>query len=252
MMRIFRAFLAALGFLAFAVPVKAQVDQDSWYFTAEEIEIAYRYQEHFGERMPRPVRGRECALGGSEFTASRNGVEFRAPCRFITETIRHLKEMITAGAARYLFPLDADHAHLAVPLSLWESKYSHLSGDELLPALLREPELAALYHSAEHLTLLEPHNKNIDPGSRAWKEKRNIVGYYDGRPIKVLPPDPRGIGLGIPSPYYSVGAFSFLASPKGELNILLPRRVITFDITFDIDGGENAPVRAQVRAPNPR
>jgi hypothetical protein len=251
MIRVFRAFVAVLA-LGIALPVEAQIDHDSWYFTAQEIEIAYRYQEHFGERMPRPVRGRECALGAKEFTATRNGFEFLTPCRFITETVRHLKEMISAGAARYLFPLDADHAHLAVPLRLWESKYSNLPGEELLPALLREPELAALYHSAEHLTVLEAPNKKIDAGSKAWKEKRNIVGYYDGRPIKVLPPDPRGIGLGIPPPYYSVGAFSFLASPKGELNILLPGRVITFDITFDIDGGETQAVRLPVRVVDPR
>ncbi len=246
-MRMVRTLVLALGFLAIAGPGQTQIDKDSWYFTAQEIEIAYRYQELFGERMPRPVRGRDCAFGDKEFSATRNGLEFRAPCHFITETVRHLKEMIIVGAARYLFPLDADRGHLAVPLSSWQSKYIHLSGDDLLPALLWEPELAVLYHSAEHLIVGSQSVKG-DPGTKAWKEKRNVVGHYDGRPIKVLQPDPRGIGLNIPPPYYSLGGFSFLASPKGELNILLPGRVITFDISFDIDGGENQSIRLPVRA----
>ena len=69
------------------------------------------------------------------------------------ETTRHLKEMLAVGAAKYLFPLDADHAHLAIPMELWATKYSKLPSEQILSALLREPQLVALYHTAEHLEI---------------------------------------------------------------------------------------------------
>jgi hypothetical protein len=215
-------------------PANWPAELDRWFFTAEEIEVAYRYQERFGERLFRPLRARDCLLGKKEFTAGYKGGEFAAPCRFIKETIRHLREMLEQGAARYLFPLDADHAHLAIPLELWENKYSKLPREQMLSSLLSEPALAALYHTAEHLTVIDPQTGKSDSQVRLWKDKRNVVGYYDGRPIEILPPDPRGLGMNIPQPYYSLGGFNFLASPKGELSLFLKNRAITFDISFDI------------------
>lgn len=38
-----------------------------------------------------------------------------------------------------------DHAHLGIPIAVWQKKYRGLANDEILPALLREPSLAALY-----------------------------------------------------------------------------------------------------------
>jgi hypothetical protein len=249
-MRVLAIFAVVVALLAAGRDIRAQTESDAWSFTAAEIEIAYRYQERFGERIPRPLRARECMLGQKEFIASRNAIEFVAPCRFIAETIRHIKEMIEAGAARYLFPLDADHAHLAVPLELWENRYSKLPPEKLLPALLLEPTLAALYHTAEHLGVVDSPAVQLDPTTRSWKEKRNVLGSYDGRPIKILTPDPRGIGVSVPRPYYSLAGFNFLASPRGELNIFLPKRAITFDITFDTGTVENESSRAQLRPPN--
>jgi hypothetical protein len=85
---------------------------NGWYFTSVEIANAYRYQERFGHRLRHPLKPHGCYYGQSEFIASFQGKEFVAPCRFITESTRQLKQMLENGAARYLFPLDADHAHL--------------------------------------------------------------------------------------------------------------------------------------------
>ncbi len=252
-----RALNRSLGIIAVVAALlvggydaRAQTELEQWSFTAAEIEVAYRYQELFGERIQRPLRARECLLGRDSFIATYRGMEFAAPCRFITETIRHLKEMLVTGAARYFFPLDADHAHLAVPLQLWESKYRKLSYDTLLPELVAEPALAALYHTAEHLALGDPRKGRVDPLTRRWKENRNVVGYYDGRPIIILPPEPRGIGATMPPPYYSVGSFNFLASRQGELNLFHDRQVITFDITFDTGYVAGDAPRVQIRAPD--
>ncbi len=126
--------------LALSAVGTSSADSD-WYFTADEIETAYRYQAYFGRRLHNPLKPNVCYFGKSEFTASFRGREFVAPCRFIADTTRHLKLMIEKGAARYLFPLDADHAHLAIPTELWERKYSKLSVDEVFPQILWEPEL---------------------------------------------------------------------------------------------------------------
>ena len=32
----------------------------SWYFTAEEVEAAYQYQQNYGERLRAPLRAADC------------------------------------------------------------------------------------------------------------------------------------------------------------------------------------------------
>lgn len=225
-------------------------DIDPWYFSADGIKTAYRYQQLFGARLRSPLRGRDCLFGQKNFLASFREKTFQASCRFITQTIRHIKEMLTIGAARYLFPLDADHAHLAIPAELWETKYRWMPRDNLLAALLEEPALAALYHTAEHLVVVEGDNSQGNNEVRQWKEKRNVLGFYDGRPNEILSPDPRGFGVAAPKSYYTIGGFSFLASPSGELSLFLDGKAIVFDISFDIGDGESLPEPAMKTAAN--
>jgi hypothetical protein len=226
--------LLVAGILA----AQIQPDPESWFFTAQEIEIAYRYQEGFGERLRNPLKARDCLLGQTKFVASYQGREFAVPCHFIKETIRHLAEMLKIGAAKYLFPLDLDHAHFALPTDIWKKKYSKLPWHMVFPALLEEPSLVALYHASEHLTVVDPKTGKVDLEASAWKDKRNILGFYDGRPIVILPPHPTGMGVAPPKPYQSYGTFGFLSSPRGELFIFLGNKVVSFDITFEIGDAE--------------
>jgi len=218
--------------LAFS-SVYANLYRDDWYFTRDEIEAAYRYQLNFGERLNNPLRGRKCHFGEKKILVSHRGQEFSLSCRFITQTITHLTEMLDAGAAKFLFSLDANHAHLGVPAAVWEEKYAALSPGEILPAILEEPSLVALYHTAEHLNAADPKTGKVDSRNREWKEKRNVMGYYDGRRIKILPPRPGGAGVGLPESYRSYGGFRFLASPGGQLNLFHKGTVTVFDISLD-------------------
>lgn len=227
----------ALLFLTVAT-VQAAEHRELWYFTADEIGTAYRYQRNFGERPAYPLGGQECTFGQAKFLASDRKREFWLSCHFIKQTIRHLTEMLDAGAARYLFSLDADHAHLAVPTALWDAKYRRIPYSEILPAMLQDPATAALYHTAEHLTVIGPKHGKPDRETQAWKEKRNVVGYFDGRPNTILPPHPSGAGVGFPEGYVSFGGFRFSANPGGHLQIFRRKEVITFDITLDF--GESA------------
>jgi hypothetical protein len=207
---------------------------DTWYFTAEEVGAAHQYQENYGERIRNPLPARECLFGQNEFAATYQQTEFLVPCRFIMEITRHLKEMLAVGAAKYLFPLDADHGHLGIPGELWTSKYSKLPSEQIWFALLREPKLIALYHTAEHLEISDPKNGKVNEEAKAWKEKRNVLGFLDGRPIEILPPHPAGQGVGMPPGYNSYGGFNFLANPRGELFLFVNNKVVTFDVSLDM------------------
>jgi hypothetical protein len=230
------AMLAIMLLLADFGMVTEAADEDrydDWYFTAGEVGAAYQYQENYGERLRNPLRAANCLFRDGEINTRQNRNSFTVPCRFVLEITRHLKEMIEVGAAKFLFPLDADHAHLGVPLEMWESKYKHLSAAEIIPAILREPRLVALYHTAEHLRVTERGTGAVNKAAKSWQSKRNVLGFFDGRGIQILPPEPMGRGASMPEGYYSYGGFSFLASPRGELYLSLGAKVVSFDIALD-------------------
>lgn len=229
--------------------LRAEPEPNPWYFSAEEIEAAYRYQENFGKGLKRPLRATSCIWGADDFSASLYGEHHRLPCRFVTETLRHLKEILLAGAARYIFPLDLNHAHLAIPRTSWREKYRDLPSEQILPALIRDPELVALYHSAEHLKV-ESKGGRVNPALRQWQSKRNILGFFDGRPIKILPPHPEGNGVSIPTKYWSYGGVEFLANRGAALAILLEDRVLAVDIRLDA-GSDNPNLLTGNLAANP-
>jgi hypothetical protein len=182
-----------------------------------------------------PLKPVACFNGNTEFLASFEGKEFLAPCRFIIETIRHLKQILEKGAAKYLFPLDADHAHLAVPLDVWNTKFRDADRAKILPALLREPTLLALYHTAEHLTDMDPKTEKVDADARLWKERRNVIGFYDGRSIIIMSPQPHGSGSPAPDGYHSCATFHFSAHRLGELIFMAIGKAVAIDISFDND-----------------
>ncbi len=213
------------------------VDSD-WYFTSTEIDAAYRYQEKFGSRLRNPLKPNRCYYGESEFVASFQGKQFVAPCRFISETTRHLKQMLEDGAARHLFPLDADHAHLSIPRDLWVEKYSKLSIGDALPKLLREPKLIALYHTAEHLAVTDLKTGKEVPPSVEWRAKRNVVGFFDGSPMKILPPLAEGTARDKPDHYENVAAVYFLAHRLGEIVFSANAKAVSIDISFDEDSSD--------------
>ena len=224
----------------------AELPSDSWYFSASEIESAYGYQEHFGRRLSRPLEPNGCYFGQSEFAASFQEKPFSAPCRFIFETTRHIKQLLEQGAAKFLFPLDADHAHLAVPTELFEQKYRKLSLEDILPSLLREPQLVALYHTAEHLSVADSKTGKSDSKAKEWRSKRNVLGFYDGRPIKILPELPGGAAYHRPPNYETVAVFYFLGHRLGELALTARGKAYAFDLSFDDDSA--VPMNSQITA----
>ncbi len=208
---------------------QSYAQDDRWFFTAREIADAYRYQQQFGARLHNPLAPEACWRGQMEFAASSQGRQFVAPCRFISETTRQLRELLESGAAKYLFPLDVAYADLAVPADIHESKYQQLSSAEVYPALLREPALVAIYHTALHLS--PESNKGA---ASVWQEKRTVAGFFDGRPNQLLSRRLDGDGDDAAG-LVRVGRFAILSHFLGELTLVAGETVVTFDLSFDND-----------------
>jgi hypothetical protein len=234
-------FFLMVALVLITSQIPAHSADQRWTFTASEIEVAYRYQTQFGRRLSRPLKPAACFTGQTEFVATFQSKSFTAPCLFITETIRHLKQAIDLGAAKYFFPLDADHAHLVVPIEVWAKKYREIPADEILPLLLREPRLAAVYHTAEHLAIRDPGTGTIASEAKIWKEKRNAVGFYDGRALEILPPQPEDFGVSVPAGYREVTTFNLMAHRLGEVSFSAMGQAFTIDISFDDDLAVNLP-----------
>jgi len=226
-----RSFIS-VAFVVAASFGQSFANDDPWFFTAKEMASAYRYQQQFGARLRHPVEPQTCLQGKKDFAASYQGRRFVAPCRFVGETIRQLRELLESGAAKYLFPLDVDSADLAVPADVYANKYKQLSSEEILPTLLREPTLVAIYHTAVHL--------NPEIGRRGsemdvWGKRRAVAGFYDGRPNQILSPRSDGGVDYEPEGLVRLGGFTMMAHFLGELTFVAHDTVVTFDLSFDND-----------------
>jgi hypothetical protein len=211
---------------------QAYSGDDPWFFGPNEIANAHRYQQQFGARLRHPLKPEDCSYGQKEFSASYQGKQFTAPCRFVAETIRQLRELMESGVAKYLFPLDVGHADFGVPLDVWNKNYDKLPREEILPALLRERTLVAVYNTAQHLG---PLASKTNSGTSVWGQKRSVIGYYDGRRTKVLPPLSDGTLTYKPEGFHWLGGITLLSHHLGELQFIADETVVMFDMSFDDD-----------------
>ena len=224
--------LMATAFVIAVFSGQADSGDDPWFFGPNEIANAHSYQQQFGARLRHPLKPEDCSYGQKEFSASYQGKQFAAPCRFVAETIRQLRELMESGAAKYLFPLDVGHADFGVPLEIWNKKYDKRSRDEVLPALLREPTLVAVYNTAQHLGPVAGKNNSE---TSVWGQKRSVMGYYDGRRTRVLSPLSDGTLTYKPEGFHWLGGFTLLSHHLGELEFIVDETVVMFDMSFDDD-----------------
>lgn len=223
-------FFLTVAFVVAGSYRQSFASDDRWFFSATEIAAAYRYQQQFGARLSNPIDPQTCFQGKKDFDASYQGKQFVVPCRFVDETMRQLRELLESGAAKYLFPLDVGFADLAVPADVYAGKYKRLPREEILPALLREPALVAIYHAAVH-------SGPGDNGSVVGvvDGKPLVAGFYDGKPNRVLSPRAGGEANDDREGLVRLGGFSMMSHFLGELSFLANDNVVTFDLSFDND-----------------
>jgi hypothetical protein len=211
---------------------------DPWFFTTDAMADAYRYQRQFGARLRNPLQAQGCYYGQSEFTAAYRGEPLVVPCRFISETTRQLKQLLSSGAAKYLFPLDVGYASLAVPADVYARKYAQLPLEDILAEALREPTLAAVYRTAAHANGSQS-RKQISGNESA--PKFTVIGFYDGRQNQSLP---QGT---MPQGFVELGGFYLLEHFLSELTFIVDQRVVTLDFSFENDYAEAPSHKSMVR-----
>ncbi len=218
-----------------------------WVFSADAVAVAHRYQRQFGARLGHPLDPKDCLYGQKEFAAAYRGKRFLAPCGFVSETTRQLKELLESDVAKYLFALDVGSARLAVPADVYAKKYRRLPREEILPALLREPMLVAIYHAGLHL---DSASSAKEDGFDLWPQKRTVIGYYDGRQNRVLPKFLGRQAYCESQGLVEVAGFDMMEHFLGELAFIAHDTAVTLDISFDDDFAEVPPsnmVRVKVR-----
>ena len=167
----------------------------------------------------------DCFSGGAEFVAPVQGRRFLAPCRFITQTAEHLKKILKSEGAKQPFALDVDHAHLAVAAETWDEKYRNMHRDDILPVLLRDTSLVAIYHSVCHTPIADrKHAGTTGP---------TFVGFYDGRSIEQLPSRKAGSDPAHAQYYRTFAWFYTSVNKSGELVLSTKDQSAAIDIFFD-------------------
>lgn len=224
-----KALFCFLFSMAFLTPFMAEAQE--WYYSASEISAAYRYHHDYGRRLKNPV---SCDISGSNCSANFKGKKIGVPDKLLNEIKRHITEMLKAGAARYIFDLDTGHGHLALPKNTIERYWKKYNAWELLDAAFRNPNLAVLYHTAEHLKVAESDPADV----KDWLAKRNVLAKFDGSPNKILKPMKNGTGRGVDPPLDSFGGIDFSVHKNGNLFLYVRSEdgrtySLLFDISFD-------------------
>jgi len=206
-----------------------------WFYTLNEIKVLYGKEYGKGERLENFVR-----IENGKAIAYCMDAQFEIPEKFIKTTLRHLEKMLEKGCAKYIFRLDACHSHLFISNESFFKNYEKLTFAEMIKAFIKDESLGALYHNAEHLALRKPPKTGkIDPVAESLIKKRNIIGWYDGRPLELTYPKPSDpIGhlkantAGIPESYCGFCTINFKANKHGEFIVRHSGQEIRIDISF--------------------
>lgn len=222
-------------------PVWTKLREDEWVLLdAEEMGATFRYHYGHGVRLHGPVRV-QMKGGVIRFTVPVDGEEIEVPERFISGVRQHLLDMLKIGAARYFFFGDAGHAHLFLPEKEREVCDRFSKNAARLRCILNQDGLAAVYHTAETLKGLDAYRTNptiLPPDVREWISKRNVLGWFDGRPTEILPFDYKTVNTKSGS-LAGVGHFEFSAHRSGDLLLFRMRFpdgtifIPSFDISFE-------------------
>jgi len=180
-----------------------------------------------------PANSINCFSGETELVATAQGRRFLAPCQFITQTTEHLKKILKSEGTKHPVALEVDHAHLAVTVERWDERYRDLLPNEILPVLLRDTSLVAIYHPACHTPIADR--------KTAGTTGRNFAGFYDGRRIEKLPSSMAGSDPTQAQIYRTFAWFYTSVNKSAELVHSAKGKFAAIDIFFD-DNYEDAPV----------
>ncbi|MGH7887165.1 MAG: hypothetical protein ACREPG_04830 [Candidatus Binatia bacterium] len=103
--------------------------------------------------------------------------------------------------------------------------------DEILPVLLRDTSLVAIYHSACQTPIAD--RKTAGTTAPELSKKRNFVGFYDGRKMENLPSPKADSDPTQRRNYQTFAWFSISANQSGELAFSANKNSAAIDIFLD-------------------
>jgi len=225
-------YLTIVAVLLPFITAQANCRSDPRSAGAIGTEVTSGHRPQSGIQTP-PANSIDCFSGETEFVAIAQGRRFFAPCQFIRQTTQHLKKILKSEGAKQPVALDVDHAHLAVTAETWDEKYRNLHRDEILPVLLRDTSLVAIYHSVCHTPIMDRNNASTTGPT--------FVGFYDGRSIKQLPSRKAGSDPAHAQYYRTIAWFYTSVNKSGELVLSAKGESAGIEIFFD-DEDPPAPV----------
>jgi len=217
------------------VDIEKQINYpDRWFYALEEIERQYIVDYEDGKRLSNFITKKN-----GTYTTSCNSENIIIPEAFVAKTLELIQALLEQGLVRYIFRLDAFHGHLFVPENVFIKKYTDMTTEEMIKHFSNEDSLGMLFHNAEHLALRNPPAEGpVVLQAKALIEKRNVIGWYDDRPLKVIElnedlllTDRKNTTATIPEGYRNVGVITFMATRNGEFSIIHNGEEIRIDIS---------------------
>lgn len=216
--------------LAHGLETSPRYEKHGWFYTLEEMEKVYESEYNASEKLLKNIFRRN----GEKLIGTVEEEEFEVPPEFIDKLLRQLKDMLEQKTAKFLFRLDAFHGHFFINEEKYKN-YSELSAIGQAREMLKDGDLGVLYHNSEHGKFLDDKTANLTQEEKELKEKRNVVGWYDGRPIEILPL-PRGKRIAANAPGRDLIPYLKFAAHKDGL-FAIPKKdnekEIRLDISFD-------------------
>ncbi len=201
----------------------SRYEKHGWFYTLEEIKEVYE-REYNGEKILKNVFKKK----GEEWIGTMNGKEFVVPQEFVEKTLSLLGELLEKKLAKYIFRLDCSHGHFFVDEKHRDSFYANCDSLEEARRLAEDKKLGILFHNNEHLKK-DPNDKEV----MNFIEKRNVIGWYDGREMEILPL-PQGKSIAISTPGRDFASYpKFAAHKDGVFSITVDGKEIRLDISFD-------------------
>jgi len=199
--------------------------EKGWNFSLKEMQRVYEHEYNSEKILKNTIKNVDGKWVGTIL-----GQHYEVSQKFIDTTVSHIQELFDRRFIRFLFRLDASHAHAFIPKE-HRARYNGCSPAAEAQIMAHDSSLGILFHTAEHLG--EDPN---DPEVVALNTQRNFIGWYDGRDMSVLPlphyTNSKTTAVNAPGQLLRPGPL-FAAHKDGVFSIIVEGKEIHFDISLD-------------------
>jgi len=207
-------------------------DRNPWWYSY--IDVDRLYKKHYDRESQ--LKDAIYFKDGTFFVKISAGPEhiiLEISPSFLVGVMDHLRDGLEKEWFRYIFWPDLNHGHLFLPEEIRE-KYIKLRWKDYYRLAFSDRKLGILYHAAEHFC-------HSDPANTRFIKTRNILGWFDGRPIELTAAKPddnperiKANNADIPEGHGIIWPIEVSASRKGLFRIFdrVHNRFVRLDVSF--------------------